>query len=130
MAKFIDRRAGSPDRIVTKDEASEDQLASARRRIEKGARTAQDFFDPLKFEKAVTRRDLLNVLSMVEYARRESSAWRRLGRWVRGINQPAFTPGRLAKAHAFTLNQIQAAMELDKYAKDEAAKAEKAEKAV
>ncbi len=110
MAKIIDRRAGSAERT----KFDEEHAAAANRRLEKGTRTFADFFQEDKLEKALTRRDILNILSMMEWARYEGQGWRRVWRWLRRLPQPALSPRNLAKAHGRQLAAIQERLEAER----------------
>jgi hypothetical protein len=110
MVKHIDRRAGSPDR--NGDEPPK------LRRPGPGHRTASDFFSEEAQRRDVTRAELLNVLGMVEFSRRESALWRRAWRWLRHHPPITNVPASLATAHAETLEAVRIRMVAEQAAAD------------
>jgi hypothetical protein len=106
VAKSIDRRASisadEPD--ITPANTEE----KAPRRILPGARRASEFFAPENQRKEVLRGELVNVLGMIEYNRRESTLLHRMWRWL--TDRPQVVPFHLraAEAHARTIEDAKA----------------------
>lgn len=81
------------------------------RRPGDGGRTASDFFAPERFDRPVTRGELINVVGMIEYGRRENHWWRRLFRWLRGWPQAKDMAALAAAAHGQTLHELRLKLE-------------------
>lgn len=75
------------------------------RRIAPGYRAASDFFSPEGQRREVARGELLNVLGMIAYARRESTLLRRIWRWWKGLPQVVNIEARLCEAHEQTIEE-------------------------
>lgn len=104
MAKFIDRKAGSPHREPR--EPLDLKENGSLRRFGPGHRTASDFFSDEKQRQDVTRGELLNVLGMVEYNRQQARPWWRLWRWLTKVPQVTNVPKNLRDAHARQIAEI------------------------
>lgn len=117
MVNFKDRRAGSPDREARRGDGGREtegfelRADGSIRRPGSGGRTFEDFFDPKRFTNAVTRADFINVMSQIEFSRRESTWWRSLWRRLRGVPRVANVGASLARAHQRSLEQIAQDME-------------------
>ena len=90
------------------------------RRPGKGGRTAFDFFAKENHNKPLTRGELINIVGMIEYGRRENKLWRRLYRWVRGWPPAADLAANAAMAHGRSLYEIR--QQLEKAAEEQMAK--------
>lgn len=88
------------------------------RRPAPGVRRASDFFDPDHQRRELLRGEYVNVRASEEYARRESTYWRRFLRLVRGQPQVVDFNARLADSHARTLETVKQDL-LEKRAKME-----------
>lgn len=81
------------------------------RRVLPGARTADDFFAPERFQRSISRADMINILGTLEFSRRESTPWRRFVRWWNNLPQVSDMPGALSNAHARSLAEAVKALE-------------------
>jgi hypothetical protein len=106
VAKSIDRRASSS--ADTPDITPANTEEKGPRRILPGARRASEFFGQENMRREVLRGELVNVLGMLEYGRRESTWWRRAWRWL--TDQPQVVPfhQRTAEAHDRTIAEAKA----------------------
>ena len=117
MSTYKDRRsvAGEVKQAVDSvmdaaRDAEQNQAVPGLRRPGPGHRTASDFFTPDKQRREVSRGELLNVLGMMEFARRENRWHRRVWRWLTKQPMPVDFGARLADAHERTLEDVKARM--------------------
>ena len=85
------------------------------RRPGAGGRTAADFFAKENHSRSLTRGELINVVGMIEYGRRENKWYRRLYRWVRGWPPARDLAHDAAVAHGRSLYEIRQALEKAAY---------------
>lgn len=107
MIEFHDKRA-EREAAEQAEAASgvETRADGSIRRPGKGGRTLKDFFDPEHHERAVTRRDYINLRASEEFSRRENQWHRKLWRWLRRVPQVRNIVGAMAAGHERTLVAI------------------------
>ena len=102
MAGFVDRRSLDGRKPAEPEPPRTPQITKdgrLRRAGGPGSRTFNDyFFAPGHPEKPVKRQELLGLLEMIEWHRRESTWWRRLWRLLHGEPLPSPLPAKLARA--------------------------------
>lgn len=87
--------------LETADEAREAELRQdgSVRRLNKGGRSWNDFFDSKNKQRPLVRGEFLGILEMLAYNRRANVWWKRFARWLTRAPGPGDMWGQLAELH-------------------------------
>ena len=111
MIEFHDRRA---EKEAAEAAGVETRADGSLRRPGKGGRTMSEFWAPEHLQRGICRQDYMNLRASEEFSRRESTWWRRVWRFLRGVPQVRSLNRAMASAHERQLQQIAVAMEAER----------------